>query len=757
MSVMDMNSRMAMAEKLSVQQLQQAIQSGSLPAYIGIPLIEQKNKEKSQMAAAQQGQQKPPSVASQILQQAEQGVAQLPSNLPEQGMAGGGIVAFAEGGDADDFDVEAYREQEEEDEYANSLSALVAAAQAAAEEGVSSRKKDKKYAYGGAVRFQDAGQVFDADAMTTMDRLREENPELYRRILLEQEGPQLGVNADTRDYSGNAQEGSGIPSLGPALSGNPMRDTPYKVGAPYREDLPPETTYSRPTTTSQMRELEGIKGLTSSVAADGFLGGADVFAPSIEQRMEKAADPSDLRRSFDSIKRREAPTELFDADAFKEDEGYRAFVEAGGYRGNPSLRTYLSLGNPPPPSMAAENRRIDLEETADEKEKRDVAYETAVDRRELSKATGTIAAGAKDIGTLGLEGLNTGADYLARLANQFGANLPRVSPKDKLGNDRPAFSNFAEYRRRIAELGDPGGTAVMPDSSQKNYGMGNMDALSGTTFVPKPKDQASANAAPGEKSTGIDGLKPSATSSGAGTTQGGGSLGGGSGRITPTSLVNQLSEQTGKPRSAYDDFLDEIREGRKDLKTQAEKDKYMAMIAAGLGMMSGTSPNAFANIGQGAQAGVASYMASAKQRAAEKAALNKNLLMGRRYQSMEDIANRTADINERRVDAIAAARGAGGDSKAEAQLDRQENAFTTRLRNAQATVGNALIAKFGKDGAIMDPKGYAKAEQELTQQYVNPVIKLQERFLAKRYPDVFGDQSNPPPPANRPPLSSFNR
>ena len=106
MSVMDMNSRMAMAEKLSVQQLQQAVQSGSLPAYIGIPLIEQKTKEKAQMAAAQGGQEQPPSVAASILQQAEQqeqaqGINQLPSNLPvmddqEMGMAGGGIVAFAE-------------------------------------------------------------------------------------------------------------------------------------------------------------------------------------------------------------------------------------------------------------------------------------------------------------------------------------------------------------------------------------------------------------------------------------------------------------------------------------------------------------------------------------------------------------------------------------------------------------------------------------------------------------------------------------
>jgi hypothetical protein len=110
MSVMSMNSRMAMAEKLSVPQLQQAIQSGSLPAYIGIPLIEQKTREKSQMAAAQQGQQKPPSVASQVLQQAdeqERGIDELPSNLPvaqdeEMGMAGGGIVAFADRGLVED-------------------------------------------------------------------------------------------------------------------------------------------------------------------------------------------------------------------------------------------------------------------------------------------------------------------------------------------------------------------------------------------------------------------------------------------------------------------------------------------------------------------------------------------------------------------------------------------------------------------------------------------------------------------------------
>ena len=35
-------SRLDTAEKLSIPQLQQAIQSGSIPAYMGVPLLEEK-------------------------------------------------------------------------------------------------------------------------------------------------------------------------------------------------------------------------------------------------------------------------------------------------------------------------------------------------------------------------------------------------------------------------------------------------------------------------------------------------------------------------------------------------------------------------------------------------------------------------------------------------------------------------------------------------------------------------------------------
>ena len=38
----NMLSNMANAEKLSIAQLQQVIQNGTLPAYVGIPLLQQK-------------------------------------------------------------------------------------------------------------------------------------------------------------------------------------------------------------------------------------------------------------------------------------------------------------------------------------------------------------------------------------------------------------------------------------------------------------------------------------------------------------------------------------------------------------------------------------------------------------------------------------------------------------------------------------------------------------------------------------------
>jgi hypothetical protein len=93
------------------------VQNGSIQPYVGIPLIQELTQKlteaKAQMAQSMagagmpQGQQGAP-IAQQVMQQAaqeSQGLEALPSNLPQE-YAGGGIIAFEEGGP-----VERYQDQ----------------------------------------------------------------------------------------------------------------------------------------------------------------------------------------------------------------------------------------------------------------------------------------------------------------------------------------------------------------------------------------------------------------------------------------------------------------------------------------------------------------------------------------------------------------------------------------------------------------------------------------------------------------------
>lgn len=98
-------SRMGEAQKLSIPQLQQAIQNGTLPPYVGIPLLQEKMQQHKQAQAMQAPQEAP--IAQQVMQEADavekqRGLAQLQSNLPAEGYADGGIIAFADGGLPDD-------------------------------------------------------------------------------------------------------------------------------------------------------------------------------------------------------------------------------------------------------------------------------------------------------------------------------------------------------------------------------------------------------------------------------------------------------------------------------------------------------------------------------------------------------------------------------------------------------------------------------------------------------------------------------
>jgi hypothetical protein len=66
---------------------------------------------------------------------------------------------------------------------------------------------------------------------------------------------------------------------------------------------------------------------------------------------------------------------------------------------------------------------------------------------------------------------------------------------------------------------------------------------------------------------------------------------------------------------------DMIKERMQSAKNQKEIDAYMSILQAGLGMMGGTSPYAFANIGQGGMQGVNTAMAARKSQIAEENAI----------------------------------------------------------------------------------------------------------------------------------------
>lgn len=128
----------------------------------------------------------------------------------------------------------------------------------------------------------------------------------------------------------------------------------------------------------------------------------------------------------------------------------------------------------------------------------------------------------------------------------------------------------------------------------------------------------------------------------------------GGGPVGIRSTLDPNEEIVDIPATVEDEFsfanyMRELKKQREEAKTEAEQDKYMALISAGLGMMGGTSPYAAANIGAGGQKGLESLAQSKKQRAAESAALTKAELGAMRAKGIEDLRKQEiTNLNEYR-------------------------------------------------------------------------------------------------------------
>jgi hypothetical protein len=121
---------LANPEKYSVAQLRQGVENGVIPAYIGIPIIQEMMADEARMRSMGQGQQAAqPPVADRIMAQARQsgqGVESLTSNLPES-YAGGGIVAFEEGGPVERFQTGGTQEERDREAMMETIRSMKAA------------------------------------------------------------------------------------------------------------------------------------------------------------------------------------------------------------------------------------------------------------------------------------------------------------------------------------------------------------------------------------------------------------------------------------------------------------------------------------------------------------------------------------------------------------------------------------------------------------------------------------------------------
>ena len=182
--------------------------------------------------------------------------------------------------------------------------------------------------------------------------------------------------------------------------------------------------------------------------------------------------------------------------------------------------------------------------------------------------------------------------------------------------------------------------------------------------------------------------------------------------------VPETTKSSTEP-SAWDKYLQGITQEREDLKNQKEEDKYLGLMAAGLGTLkaSGTIEpgkvhTALGDIATGGMEGVAYYANAAKQRQAQQAALNKELGLGMYRQ---EIAKATA-----------------GNKGVEQQMKRDVFAETQKMNQLKErefniksleSLESRLRSQWTKDNAMSTDDEATKKQKQDDFVYNNPIYQ----------------------------------
>jgi len=301
-----------------------------------------------------------------------------------------------------------------------------------------------------------------------------------------------------------------------------------------------------------------------------------------------------------------------------------------------------------------------------------------------------------------------GIKYLAQLGPMFG-NDPRLTAaayNAGPGNVRkyggvPNFKETQNYVRGLAEGGEVKHYAA-GDVVEGNYNPYALEGDIGASAQDYDKTDYGIQTAIRNE---LMGIKPTTPPKKAGTNKGQPSIDKNAvmDQYLNEFLANQkpptqpvTSPQKAAEESYFDKMMAQSQEERKRINESAKEDKNLALLAAGLGMMGGTSPYAFANIGQGGLQGIQALAASKTRRAAELTALNKGeatqayygeMAKDRQERGAMNKANQLRDdfrTREQDIRAMVTKMAAGNPRISSLPPDQQQAMIDKQIRDALA-------------------------------------------------------------------------
>ena len=590
-------NQMVTAEKMSVDQLRQSIENGTVEAYIGIPLLQSKLKDQQQAQAMQQPVESPP-IAQEIMSQAA-GVSQLQSNLPTEQYQDGGIVSLAGGGDEFFLDEDdPLLASQEEEEYTNAVSGLFNAAQGIA--GMAN---------------------LPTKAMSAYENV---TPDVERETLRAQSIPQKAPQQAPQQMTSQAPQ-----QMPQQASGAPQQMTSQAPQSGIN-DLISAAAERNSVPSDLLMNIAGAESSGRSDAANPRSSAKGVFQ-FIDSTWESLGGTPG--NQFD-------PQENVELGArFTRQNAERLKQELG--RDPSYAETYAAHYFGPGVSSMLKN--------ADPSDPIEVGLATFTNSRgvdQILRANPNLQG--KTVGEVMSSLVAKAGEGIVQLAGggpiRFNEGDVVESSEDLTG----PFGGMEDYgfdlygQPLVPEATGPSLREILTPESMKDssyYKTGTQlgagkPSKAKTDVKPKPETKATPKPGPEVKTNDLTALKDTKTSS-----------------EDITKLINKDESTQKKTEDFYDLFLKDYMDSKSDKDRQRKMDAYTALATAGFAAAAGSSPNPLQNISQGALAGMGQYAGSQKTRAAEGLAEQKNLLSAQRYRELGEAARATAAMTEVRLTA----------------------------------------------------------------------------------------------------------